>query len=200
MPNFSICVFFCFRFSKAFESSSLKVAAAIHPSFRLSWVRDEQERVRIANLVKAEVLTIERQLEGDGLSQQGSDVVVLGDDAAGQPVSPLASAFPRKRKPESVFQRFRGQKKVKTAIEQEVDYYLAQDADDHVASLKTKSMRLLFVKTNTALPSSAAIERIFSLGGRVFVPNRSRISDAHFEQLIFLRANWHLLISSQVKK
>ena len=45
---------------------------------------------------------------------------------------------------------------------------------------------------NTELPASAAVERLFSLCGRVFSPLRSRLSSEHFEMMLFLRtgAKW----------
>ncbi|KAG7164766.1 hypothetical protein Hamer_G005183 [Homarus americanus] len=44
-------------------------------------------------------------------------------------------------------------------------------------------MRELFVKYNTPIPSSAAVERMFSMGKDVFRLKRSRMSDKHFEML-----------------
>ena len=36
-----------------------------------------------------------------------------------------------------------------------------------------------------------AVERLFSLGGRVFSPLRTRLSSEHFEVMVFLHlANW----------
>ena len=49
----------------------------------------------------------------------------------------------------------------------------------------------MYIALNTGLPSSAAVERLFSLGGRVLSPMRSRLSSMHFEMMTFLRlANW----------
>ena len=42
----------------------------------------------------------------------------------------------------------------------------------------------LLIKTNTALPASAACERLFSAAGRIFVP-----SDAQFEYQLLLKLN-----------
>ena len=37
--------------------------------------------------------------------------------------------------------------------------------------------------------SSAAVERIFSIAGKLFRPDRCRLTTKHFEQLMFIRAN-----------
>jgi hypothetical protein len=50
-------------------------------------------------------------------------------------------------------------------------------------------LKKVFIDLNTALPASAACERMFSVAGRVFAPNRSTMSDDHFEQQLLLRLN-----------
>lgn len=46
-----------------------------------------------------------------------------------------------------------------------------------------------FIDFNTTLPSSAPVERLFSLGKRVLTPTRTLLSDKNFEVLIMLAAN-----------
>ena len=52
-----------------------------------------------------------------------------------------------------------------------------------------KRFRELFIKYNTSIPSSAAVERIFSLGKDIMRPKRTRLTDKHFEMLVFLQGN-----------
>ena len=47
----------------------------------------------------------------------------------------------------------------------------------------------LFIEFNTPIPSSAAVERLFSTGKDILKPKRSRLTDKHFEMLFFLRKN-----------
>ena len=48
-----------------------------------------------------------------------------------------------------------------------------------------------YIDYNTTLPSSAPVERLFSLGKKVLSPTRTLLSDKHFEILIMLAASKH---------
>ena len=51
----------------------------------------------------------------------------------------------------------------------------------------------LFIKYNTPLPTSAAVERLFSRAGNILRANRSTLEEGNFKELVFLKGNMHIL-------
>lgn len=50
-------------------------------------------------------------------------------------------------------------------------------------------IRKFFLKYNTALPSSAPVERLFSFAGIINQSRRQKLSDSNFEMLVLRKAN-----------
>ena len=86
---------------------------------------------------------------------------------------------------------FESQKRRKTSVAKMVESYLKDPPNkDILAALSVcKNLKNVFIKLNTPLPSSAAAERLFSLGKDVLRHKRASLSDEHFEMIVFLKGN-----------
>ena len=56
-------------------------------------------------------------------------------------------------------------------------------------SLIDEGLKKLFIQYNTTIPSSAAVERLFSLGKDILKPQCCGLSDENFEMSAFLKGN-----------
>ena len=74
-------------------------------------------------------------------------------------------------------------------ISQQLDGYLAATADGVNTLAPYPAVRNLSLKLNTALPASAACERLFSIAGLLFTPRRGSIHSQNFENQLLLKLN-----------
>lgn len=58
----------------------------------------------------------------------------------------------------------------------------------------------LFLKYNTAVPSSAAVERLFSTAKDIFKDKRASLSDDNFEKLVIMKGNQHHIVKMDLQK
>jgi hypothetical protein len=160
------------RFDGYSSKENLILASITIPAHRLRWlVKTEQPAARallLAEMVKEEAL---RKSTASAAQSSGNQVNAdVQDD-------------------DDDFYVYEETSAVDKSIETELDLYLA-DSSKNVNSLKSFPRVLtVFLKYNTGLPSSAPVERLFSLGGQILTPRRNRLSDEHFESQLLLRAN-----------
>jgi hypothetical protein len=57
----------------------------------------------------------------------------------------------------------------------------------------------LFLKYNTAIPSSAPVERLFSIGKDTLTAKRATLPDANFEKLMFMKCNQHRVAATEAE-
>uniref|UniRef100_A0A8D8QTK7 HAT C-terminal dimerisation domain-containing protein n=1 Tax=Cacopsylla melanoneura TaxID=428564 RepID=A0A8D8QTK7_9HEMI len=69
----------------------------------------------------------------------------------------------------------------------EIISYLDEKSKDIKILDRYQHIRKIFYKYNTVLPSSAPVERLFSVGGLILTPRRNKLKDKLFEVLLILK-------------
>ncbi|KAJ7984492.1 hypothetical protein DPEC_G00355380 [Dallia pectoralis] len=142
------------------------LAAVSCPTFKLRWLKDAGRRERVKELLRAEC----RHTTAT---------------AAQSPASvPTTSASRSERE----FFTFEAESEDTYSAENEIMDYLRSAHDLQILD-KFSNIKNIFLKYNTPTPSSAPVERLFSLGGLVLTPRRNRLSDKTFEKLLLMRYN-----------
>ena len=133
------------------------LAAILLPAFKMDWVEDEIKRLQYRMMLKQEFQSVD--IANDSNQAQSSG----GSESK-------RSSFFKLNRPSSV-KKF------------DVDIYLdAQIKDDFTEYIVSPKLTKLFVKYNTALSSSAPVQRLFSIGGQIFRPRSNRLGDANQKQ------------------
>ena len=165
------------RMSKYQENEHLKLATALDPRFKLQWCSSESEQTSIESLLtmKAQHVCVNdnNDTEMSPPSKQGRTGFFT-----------ILSNTPRKRHP--------SQKGAKI-----LDYLSAPVSDiesDPLVFWKDNELEYphlakLAKKYLAIQASSAAVERLFSIAGKVFRPDRCRLKDETFERLMMIRCN-----------
>lgn len=164
------------RFAKMCASDDSQLAAVVNPKFKLDWVECDTHKATLTMLLKRRANSVSiRELSTVKTS-------TTEQKSCTSPSSATAKSFfatlAAKRKSEGA-----GNK-----VDEEVMQYLSDSSTDLSSLSLYPRIRKLYISLNTGLPASAAVERLFSLGGRVFSPLRSKLSSDHFEMMVFLRA------------
>ena len=158
------------RFSNYFDDEDFIVATCVHPKFKLKWFQStdpskaaemELKRSAAKSLVH-EVLM--RTAAGNANHSSGTDTGKESED----------------------FLSFEDEAPFRSSI-----YQLFLDDNDETLQGLTKhpEIKSLFLRFNTTIPSSAPVERMFSLANLVLTAKRNSLGDDIFEKLLLLKIN-----------
>lgn len=159
------------RFSEVLESETAVLAAVTLPRFKLRWLRAQERK----DSAKAS-LPAECRKSGQDEDQ------LTGTNAPTRNIS-TDSAI------EDDFFSFEDEEDTSACVESQVAEYFKSGAQGMDILNEFPLIKRISLKYNSATPSSAPVERLFSLGKLVFTPKRNRLSDKRFERLLLLRYN-----------
>ncbi|XP_060776458.1 uncharacterized protein LOC132885944 [Neoarius graeffei] len=148
------------RFGHMFRDAELVGAAILLPKFRTTWTKDDAT-------IKMGIDYIKQHIEDPSLPPGATRSSSSDEDDFFSSLQVLKTQDGAKQ----------------------LDAYLSCSAD-HMDLLKSfSSVCKLSVKLNTPLPASAACERLFSIAGLVFSPQRVQLNSRHFESQLLLKVN-----------
>lgn len=141
------------------------LAAVTLPKFKLRWSREEEKKDTVRAMLTTECrgLPLEDQQHNDQHHNKQAD---SADD----------------------FFSFEEEDCAYSA-ETEVMEYLKSAGSDLGVLRQYPRIKAISLRYNTATPSSAPVERLFSLGNLVLTPRRNRLSSKRFERLTLMRYN-----------
>jgi hypothetical protein len=156
------------RFASWFDDEDLILAAVTLPQFRLRWCSDDESKEKARQLLKREM----NRVSMASVNANASIAAQLSSEDT-----------------DEEFFSFGGASVQQNSIQQEMELYLTDEAKLLDSLKKFPTVKQAFLRYNTAIPSSAPVERLFSTGGQILTPRRCRLSDDHFEMLLLLNAN-----------
>ncbi|KAK5855626.1 hypothetical protein PBY51_007288 [Eleginops maclovinus] len=157
------------RFAQTFTNQDAKIATATMPQFRLWWLA-EPEREDVRQLLVSEASRLDPN-EIPEANESGNSAQSDEDFFSYGPEHPS----------------------VRSGVADEVRKFLEGTSKSLDCLNEFPKVKRLFLKYNTILPSSAPVERLFSHGGNILTPQRNRLTDEHFEQVLLMRYNRKLV-------
>ena len=142
------------------------IATVSHPRFKMKWILEEKQES-----LQSQIITIAEQLmDSDSSANENQEEK-----------DPYFDLSDDEEPPENSQNR-------KNRVSIEVLQYLA-DTDTNLQMLhRYPAMKEIFLKYNTALISSAPVERLFSFGSIILQGRRGRLTDTNFEKLMLMKA------------
>lgn len=170
------------RFGPLFDDRECQLAAGFHPRFRLMWLhKHDSNQVRRVKQAMEEAVEacLKEAAEAPASSSDTSSEDLLEEDFYG-----VVTQAPKETSRRTMH---------KTNAVKIVTSWLAGPSKKDLvdAFMGEPVLCKLFMRYNTPVPSSAAVERFFSQGKDILRAKRASLSDKNFEVLMFMRGNKH---------
>ena len=157
------------------EAEDAILAGVSHPQFKLKWVPPER-RDEVIQVFADAVVRLSRsclQTGADSRNESDNTEDEYGYEEVNQGASSDANSLNS------------GPNQLKI---QAMNFLT--DSDKSMGKLiNFAAVRRVFFRYNTALPSSAPVERLFSKAGLIVTPRRNRLTDSNSEKLLLLKTN-----------
>ncbi|KAL4154050.1 hypothetical protein QTP88_001883 [Uroleucon formosanum] len=167
------------RFQRYMSSSTCQISSALIPKFKLNWASSE-EKISI----KEKLVETLKTCAEDADSTYTSSQPLVQNDLSHQNVTE-----------DDDFLLFEDDLQ-----ESQNNYDLQKIVSDYLLNHNIKSpedlpitLKKAYIEYNTAVPSSAHVERLFSAGGQVFSRRRGSMSDTNFEMALLLKFNKYFI-------
>lgn len=157
-------------FAAVLESEDAMDAAASLLMFKLRWCKDQAKKEMVKGYLAAECHKVTPQ---PGPVQQPEVPTTL------TPSTSKAQDFINFEEDDDTF----------SSVESEIISYLRTAETEMDVLQQFPTIKEVSLKKNAATPSSAPVERLFSLGSLVLCPKRNKLKDKRFEKLLLMRYN-----------
>ena len=177
------------RFDHLFDDYDLLLGTAFNPGFKIYFIQLMKED-KVPLIKQKMVQELKSFVDQKGDTSGSSDEDEVKDSK--KPV--LWQDLMTSKKVNKT------QEKIDVKLLREVDAWI-KPSDQTIPNIHMfpqehrKAWLGAFIKYNTSIPSSAAVERLFSTGSNIMRPKRNRLTSLNFELLVFLKGNSKLLES-----
>ncbi len=160
------------RFGAIMNDKDYIIATILHPKFKMNYFSVEQ-RLEFRQLLLSFVLQVQSELSTlSGTISEGEGSVPVNDD----------SDF------YSVIIDSEETNNAAAAVQDQVAGYFSSRSNSVDALLAYPALVEAFKKSNSTLPSSATVERLFSAAAQILTVRRCNLSDDNFDKLVFMRS------------
>jgi len=152
------------RFENVFDSKEAIIAALVSPKFKTKWVDSQESKDGYKQMMIDELFALD-------------SVTVTGDEWS-------TSQNDEKKRDFYEFDTDDDEPTEDNAESEAAEYFRSVKSLDCLD--KYPKVKQLFLRYNVTIPSSAPVERLFSLGSLVLSSRRNRLTDGKFEKILLV--------------